>query len=48
MCSLLFGVPAADPLTFSFVALLCLTTVVHGVRATHVSCIEPISSLRAD
>jgi putative ABC transport system permease protein len=50
MQSLLFGVPPADPLTFSFVALLCFATVVIAClrpawRAAH---IHPISALRAD
>jgi predicted permease len=50
MQSLLFGVPAADPLTFSFVALLCFATVVLAcVRpAWRAARIEPISALRAD
>jgi predicted permease len=50
MRSLLFGVPAADPLTFSAVALLCFATVVLACvrpawRAAH---IEPTSALRAE
>jgi ABC-type antimicrobial peptide transport system permease subunit len=50
MQSLLFGVPPADPLTFSLVALLCFATVVIAClrpawRAAH---IHPISALRAD
>lgn len=50
MRSLLFGVPAADPLTFSFVAILCFATVVLAcVRpAWRAARIEPISALRAE
>jgi predicted permease len=50
MRSLLFGVPAADPLTFLLVALLCFVTVVLAcVRpAWRAARIEPISALRAD
>jgi ABC-type lipoprotein release transport system permease subunit len=50
MRSLLFGIPPADPLTFSFVAVLCFATVVLAcVRpAWRAARIEPISALRAD
>jgi predicted permease len=50
MQSLLFGVPAADPLTFLVVALLCFAAVVIAcVRpAWRAARIEPIAVLRAD
>ena len=50
MRSLLFGVPAADPLTFSAVAALCFAVVVIAcVRpAWRAARIAPINALRAD
>jgi predicted permease len=50
MQAMLFGVPAADPVTFSVVALLCFGTVVIAcVRpAWRASRIHPIAALKAD
>jgi predicted permease len=50
MQALLFGVPAADPITFSAVAVLCFATVVVACLrpAWRASRIEPIAALKAD
>jgi putative ABC transport system permease protein len=50
MRALLFGIPAADPLTFSAVAVLCFAVVVVAcVRpAWRAARIAPINALRAD
>lgn len=50
MQSLLFGVPAADPITFSAVAVLCFAVVVIACLrpAWRAARIHPINALRAD
>ncbi|MGQ0643166.1 MAG: FtsX-like permease family protein [Gemmatimonadaceae bacterium] len=50
MSALLFGVPPADPLTFSATAGLCLTTAIVGALAPALRAarVNPISALRAE
>jgi ABC-type lipoprotein release transport system permease subunit len=48
--SLLYGVSASDPITFTFVALLLLgiAFVACWLPARRASCIEPMIALRAE
>ena len=50
MSALLFGVPPADPLTFSATAALCLTTAIVGALAPALRAarVNPITALRAE